>query len=129
MAYATFEQLMLRYPDLPDMEQARADLKLSDASLLIDQALSRRGRSPEDMDAGLLSMVCCDVAARVLYQSPLGAGMDVSQMSTTVGSISEQFTFSNSGGNMRLLKSDLKNLGISGGVIGFARMGGEADAS
>lgn len=123
MAYASFSDLMLRYPDLPDMTEERANIRLEDASRAIDRAIKPYGGA-EMFDAGTLNMVCCDVAARVLYPSALGMGMDVSQMSTTVGSISEQVTFNSSGGNCRLLRSDLANLGITGGRIGSVFLGG-----
>lgn len=118
MAYASYEDLVARYPDLPDMTAERAAVKLADASLVIDQAFARRHKSPSNVGADVLRMVCCDIAARVLYPSSMGLGMDVSQFSTTVGAISEQLTFNSSGGNCRLLKSDMDNLGLgTGGLV------------
>lgn len=124
MAFASVEDLKLRYPDLASVDDKLIQVKLEDATAVITARLNRRGRKTCEMDAALLEMVCCNVAARVLYPNPFGSGLDVSQMSTTVGSISEQLTFSGSrAGNCRLLESDLIDLGLSGGRAGSAYLG------
>lgn len=125
MAYATPQQLKQRYPDLSSVSDETMLVKLSDASLVIKQRLKRRRVAEESVGNDVLAMVCCNVAARTLYPSHLGSGLEVSQLSTTVGSISEQVTFSGSrGGNCRLLESDLQDLGIAGGRAGSFDIGG-----
>lgn len=122
MAYATFDELMLRYPDLTANDET-AELRLEDATRAIRRAIRPYG-GEDAFDPDVLAQVCCDIAARALYPNPMGLGADVSQVSTTVGAISEQLTFSNSGGNCRPLKSDLLNLGIPGGRIGSVFISG-----
>lgn len=123
MAYATFEDLVLRYPDLGETPEDRANAILEDASMSIDRVVRPYGGFV-NFDANALRMVCCNIAARFLYQTASGVGMDVSQMSTTVGSISEQVTFTNGSGNCKVLRSDRENLGIPGGRIGSCFLGG-----
>lgn len=122
MAYASTDELRVRYPDLPELDEEYMEVRLEDASRAINRAIKPYG-GPCAFDEDLLGQVCCDIAARSMYPSAMGLGMDVSQFSTTVGSISEQVTFNTSGGNCRLLRSDRENLGITGGRVGSVFIG------
>ncbi|MBQ9021554.1 MAG: hypothetical protein IJ113_06030, partial [Eggerthellaceae bacterium] len=68
--------------------------------------------NPSDELRVALVDVCCSVANRLIPRDDKPHG--VTQMATTAGSYSEQFTFSNTYGTPKLLPSELSLLGIGG---------------
>ena len=63
MAYATIEELALRWRDLSPKEQVIAGQLLDDAAVIIDAAAGDR---LESIDTALLSIVSCDMVRRAM---------------------------------------------------------------
>lgn len=102
---------------------------LDDASAAMRARLDAAGVDYSDPDedfADRLMRVCRSVANRLM---PSGDTMmqGATQVSTTAGPFSQQFTLGTPYGTARLLPSELDLLGIGGGGVGWARLGGRDD--
>lgn len=106
--YATVGDLEARWRVLTDSEKTIAGTLLLDATVIIDAELKRAGKAPEQTDA--LKMVCCSMVRRVI--SAGDEATDVSQIGVTVGSFSQQRTFSQSAGELYLREQERRLLGI-----------------
>lgn len=120
-AYAEVTDLVTRWRELTEDEEARAEVLLNDAAVTI----RREGFSKENPDADTLEMlkiISCDMVKRVLLP---GTGQPAAtQGSVTVGPFSESFTYVNPTGEVYLTRNEKRRLGIGGARIGFASMGG-----
>ena len=126
-AFATKAQYEARFGTVADA--AMLSECLDDASAAIKAALDPLGIDYEDPDEELadrLMRVCRSVANRIMPTgSEFPAG--VTQSSVTAGPYSQTMSFSPSYGTPKLLPRELSMLGIGGGRVGWARLGGDDD--
>lgn len=111
-AFATVEDLQARYRPLDADERARAGALLDDASAFLASEHRRLGLDIDPADelrAGMLKVVCCAMAKRVLAS---GVDGDLTSCSMTAGSYTEQRTFANPAGNMYLTREERRVLGL-----------------
>lgn len=80
---------------------------LEDASDLIRQYPGHKRCTP-----ATLRRICCAVARRTLENEESEINSNVTNMSETVGPVSQSYTFGNSGADMRLWSSEEKELGV-----------------
>lgn len=59
-----------------------------------------------------LRRICCAVARRTLENEESDLSSNVTNMSETVGPVSQSYTFGNAGADMRLWPSEEKQLGV-----------------
>lgn len=122
-AFATVDDYIARFGEVDD-EDVLLEC-LMDATVAIKAALDplRLDYSTiTDEYKDRLMRVCRAVANRILPEDSEGVMQGVTQMSTTAGPYSQQFTFASSYGTPKLLPSELQLLGISGGsYIGSIR--------
>ena len=115
-AFATTEQYEARYGQVSDRDILLECLK--DASAAMRSAMARAGvdwSDPSEDFSDRLMRVCRSVANRILPEDSEGVMQGVTQMSTTAGPYSQQFTFAASYGTPKLLPSELSLLGVVGG--------------
>lgn len=127
-SFATVEQYTARYGDVSDEDVLEECL--ADASAAVRAACAKAGvdtSEPSEEFADRLMRVCRSVANRIMPEEGDGAMQGVTQMSTTAGPYSQQFTFAASYGTPKLLASELALLGVGGGRVGWARLGGRDD--
>lgn len=110
MVYATSDDLEARWRTLTADEKAKADVLLEDAAVRLD-AECPPADPPTDADAR--KIVSCEMVKRAMANP---AGVGVTQMGTTTGPFSDQFTFANPTGDMYLTKADRKLLACGGQV-------------
>lgn len=106
IAHATVADLETRMGERVD--GIRASALLRDASAIIDAAVGS-GSPGEDV----LRSVCCAMVARALM-----AGGSVSQQSESVGPFSRSVTFANPTGDLYLLDSERRALGVKRQRVG-----------
>lgn len=126
-AFATVDDYTARYGDVEDEDVLQECL--ADASAAIRAALDGKvdySEPSEDL-ADRLMRVCRSVANRILPEDGEGVMQGVTQMSTTAGPYSQQFTFAASYGTPKLLPSELSLLGVGGGRLGWKNLGGRHD--
>lgn len=112
MAYATVEDLQLRWRPLTPSETERAQALLDDAAAYIETMFRSNGKEIDQEDellATALKIVSCSLVKRIMSSRLDG----VSQLSQTAGSFNEQYTFANPSGDMFLTERECKMLGIS----------------
>lgn len=112
-AYATIDDLEARWRTLDEGEKKTAPILLSDASAMLASELKRAGKSPDELDGeqkDALKIVCCSMVKRVLAAGDDAA--DVTQIGVTVGSFSQQRTFSASAGDLYLRDQERRLIGI-----------------
>ena len=124
-AFATKEQYDARFPGRTASDTVLEEC-LSDASAAIRLALDSHEidySDPSGEFATNLMRVCRSVANRIM---PAGSDVPagVTQMSTTAGPYSETLSYTPSYGLPKLLPSEMSLLGIGGGRIGWAPLGG-----
>lgn len=114
-SFATVNEYTARYGEVSDeevLEECLADASAAIRSVL-DKAHVDYSEPTEDF-ADRLMRVCRSVANRILPEdSSIMQG--VTQMSTTAGPYSQQYTFSSSYGTPKLLMSELNLLGVGSG--------------
>lgn len=123
--FCTVEQYEARFG--PVSNQAMLAECLDDASASIRMALSKHEVSWDDPDedfAYRLMSVCRSMANRLMPAEGSAVPQGVTQMGMTAGSYSEQYTFQSSYGTAKPLSSELSMLGIGGGRIAWAPLGG-----
>ena len=126
--FATVEQYEARYGDVDNTEMLEECLK--SASVVIRAKLDAAGIDYSDPDEDFeyrLMDVCRAVANRLMPESNEGVMQGVTQMSNTAGPYSQSFTFGTSYGTAKLYQSELEELGIGSGRIGWAQLGGYDD--
>ena len=122
-AFATIGDYTARFGDVADT--ALLSECLDDASAAMRARLDAAGvdySDPSDDYADRLMRVCRSVANRLM---PSGDTLmqGATQVSTTAGPFSQQFTFGSPYGTAKLLPSELDLLGIGGGGVGWATLG------
>lgn len=126
--FATADQYIQRYGQVSDRETLEECL--ADASAAICAELDKAGidySDPNEVFADRLMRVCRSVANRILPEDSEGVMQGITQMSTTAGPYSQQFTFAASYGTPKLLISELMMLGIGRSRVGWAPFGGHDD--
>lgn len=115
MAYATIDDLELRWRPLTADESARAQALLDDAALMLDATLS--AASIQDVEEGALVAVSCNMVRRAMALSESGM-YGVSQGTVSADIYSQTMTYANPTGDMYLTGNEKRMLGISNGYIG-----------
>lgn len=120
--FATVAQYKARFGEVAD--EGVLEECLADASSAICAAMPGFDFADmsEDMDDRLMR-VCRSVANRIMPSgSEVPAG--VTQMTETAGVYSQTMSYTPSYGTPKLLQSELDLLGIGGGRVGWASLGG-----
>ncbi|MBQ9020849.1 MAG: hypothetical protein IJ113_02380 [Eggerthellaceae bacterium] len=126
-AFATVDQYIARFGEVSDEDLLQECLE--DATAAIQAALEGAGvdySKPTKEFADKLMRVCRSVANRVMPRDtdlPIGT----TQMSETAGPYSQSYSIATAYDTPKLIPSELKMLGIGGGRIGWARLGGYDD--
>lgn len=124
-AFATTEQYDARFPGRTASDEMLEEC-LADATAAIVAALEPHGVDFDDVSEGYkdkLMRVCRQVANRIMPSgSDIPAG--ATQMSTTAGPYQQTFSLPAVYGSPKLLPSELSMLGLGGGRVGWARLGG-----
>ena len=115
MAYATIDDLELRWRPLTADESARAQALLDDAALMLDAVLS--AASIQDVEEGALVAVSCNMVRRAMALSESGM-YGVSQGTVSADIYSQTMTYANPTGDMYLTGNEKRMLGISNSYIG-----------
>lgn len=108
MAFATVEDLKLRWPDMPPGAEATAEARLSDASTVLQQIVPDIGA----VDREALRYVVIQMVVRSMQAGDMPAGAE--SVMTTAGPYSQQLKLSNPNGDLYLTKLERKLLGIGG---------------
>lgn len=128
-SFATTAQYIARYGAVADT--AMLQECLDDATAAICAALDEAKvphDDPSEEFADRLMRVCRSMANRCMpSQGFPDIPQGVTQASTTAGPYTQSLTFPASYGTPKPLPSELKMLGIGGGRVGWAPMGGHDD--
>lgn len=122
-AYATVDDLILRWKPLSPSEQEQAKTLLDDAAVLLDAEFRRNQKPINKEDQFLMSalkIVSCSIVKRTMLSENLGG---FSQVSTTAGSFNEQMTVANPSGDMYLTEREYGMLGIRKARSEIAQIG------
>nr|DAV56288.1 MAG TPA: hypothetical protein [Caudoviricetes sp.] len=112
-AYATVEELESRWRPLSDIEEARAETRLADASMLISSTCKQHGVELDDKSEDgkrMLSFISCEMVKRSMMAPVDQAPM--SNWSQAAGGYSESATYVNPTGDLYLTSGEKKLLGI-----------------
>lgn len=115
-AFATFAELKARYPSVTDVQQARVEALLEDASSLVSRELSDAGIAVDGSDEGqasALRAVTCAVAMRAMPAFGTDGYAPIKSYQETIGPFAGNVTLANPTGDMYLTGSERKWLGIS----------------
>lgn len=113
MAYASYEDVILRYPYVADQAEERVDALLSDAAAVIDSELAAAGVSVNGSDEAQMNnlrAVSCSMVARA--SSTSGGMFGVSSLTQMAGPIQQTTSYSNPTGDMYLTSSERRRLGL-----------------
>lgn len=116
--FATVADLEARWHDLTDGERVRAAVLLEDASDLIRTQCA----AWESRDVATLRRVTCAAVKRAMLAASMGVPEGVSQTNTTTGPFSDGYTFANPGGDLYLLDSERRSLGMGRAKAFHVRM-------
>lgn len=113
-AYATVDDVVLRWRALSDAEVVVASALLEDAAVMIRSVVPNLETrvADGDLDPEALKIVSCRMVKRSM-QAPAGFE-GVSQFNQTAGPFSQATQFANPAGDMWLAKADRKLLGVGG---------------
>lgn len=117
---ATLADLMARWPECPD--EARAQVLLGDASLLIRSLMGGRLDPSDEAQAALVAAVACACVRRAMEDAAARQQMGLppsTQAAMTAGPYQQSWTAANPTGDLYLTKSEKRALGISGSLIGY----------
>ena len=113
MAYATYEDVVLRYPHVADQCTDRVNALIADATAVIDWELAECGVSIDQNDAtqaqNLLAVTCSMVARAV---SDGNSVYGVSSLTQMAGPIQQTVSYSNPNDDMYLTAGERRKLGI-----------------
>lgn len=129
MAYATPDDLAVRWRPLNPSEIDRASALLDDAAMYLEAEYRRCDKEIDQDDLiqmSALKIVSCSMVKRVLASSGLsidGADGDFTQLSKTAGSFTEQYTFANPSGDMYITAREYRLLGIPQNVTKICQVG------
>lgn len=117
MAYATYDDVVLRYPYVADVYDDRINALLDDAAAVIDREMYDAGIEVDASDStqaqNLLSVSCSMVARMV---STDGGAFGVSSFSQMAGPIQQTVSYSNPNGDMYMTSGERRRLGIANAV-------------
>lgn len=119
-AYATIDDLQLRWKQLNEDEKKKAEILLQDASYHLFGLLKAKMGDDFEIDETYkhnLKVVTCNIVMRSMNLKQDFFG--VSQVQTTAGCYSESLTPINSTGDMRLTDEEERLLGLKKQKIGF----------
>lgn len=111
MAFADVSDVEARWRELSTEEQARAEVLIDDASVML-AALVDIDES-DAAQADILKRVCCSMVIRCMSATESDT-FGVAQTSMTAGPYSQSFSFSNPSGDMYLTRAEKRLLGIGG---------------
>jgi hypothetical protein len=114
-AFASIDDLESRWRKLGEDEQVRAEVLLTDASLMIAQECAHKGIDTGSLPAGdifleLCKVVCINVVKRMMLRPADEPAMNAYQQGA--GPYSMTLTYANPTGDMYLTKSERKLLGV-----------------
>ena len=113
--YATYDEVVERYPSAQDYGRARIEALLSDASAIITSEFRAAGVEFSETDEVLVAnarAVCCAMVMRAAPAYGDGAEQVKSAM-TMAGPFSTNVTFANPTGDLYLTAAERKRLGTS----------------
>lgn len=122
-AFAGPDQLESGWRPLLDEERARAVELLARASRII-RSDCPKWRRYELRNPGLCADICCEMVRRAMLPGSGLAPAGVTQMNTTTGSFSDGYTFANPMGNLYMLDTEKRRLGVDSGHAFTVRMTG-----
>lgn len=114
-AFATIDDLIVRWRPIVDGEAALAIALLEDAGLILRQNVDVDETDKKQLDA--LKMVSCNMVRRAMVASASSA-FGVDQTSASMGPFSQTMHFSNPSGDLYVSAAEKKILGIDDGYIG-----------
>lgn len=114
---ATFEDVAAR-PGGASLDQEAVEAKITDASAMLLSMMGSRYDDTDDVQAAVLTAVCCSMVIRALTSYSTDVGFGVSQHSMTAGSFNESFSYSNPTGDLYVTSQEMKALGIKKSRIG-----------
>lgn len=109
MAYASADDLQLRWRDLSEDEKKKAAVLLEDAAAFLDGELAQAGIEPDEKLLEQLKIVSCSMVQRVMMAGPY---VGFSSVSRTAGSFNEQASLANPSADMYLTSTERRRLGI-----------------
>jgi hypothetical protein len=121
--FANVEQLESGWRTMNDSEQAKAKVLLARASRKI-RSTCPGWEAAERHEPGLCADICCAMVQRAMSMDDVGLPAGISQANETTGPFSNGYTFSNPLGDLYLLDSEKKSLGMGQGkafVVGMRR--------
>lgn len=115
MAFAEVSDIETRWRTLDSDEANRAEALINDASAILSGLVAVD--EDDDIQAELLTMVCCNMVIRVLRAAEAEA-YDATQMSVTAGPYTQSWTYSSMSGRLRIERDEKRWLGITSSYIG-----------
>jgi hypothetical protein len=113
-AYATVEELEVRWRPLSDSEKARATMLLDEVAAIIDTRVAKEPYPPDTTEALWLANAMRVSLTAVERSMETPAGYEgVSTMQQTAGSFSGSLTFANPTSRIYLTRAELSDLGVS----------------
>ena len=110
MAFATVQDLIDRWRELTEDEEAKASVLLDDAAVYLSALVTV---DPEnEQQASALKIVSCNIVRRMMNVTDDMYG--VSEATMTADIYSQRYSFSNPSGNMYITKAEKRLLGIGG---------------
>ena len=117
MAFATVEDIEVRWRALDAPEKLRATALLNDATAILAELVEIK---PDDADqAALLTSVCAQMVIRAMSADPSMIG--ATQAVMTAGPYQQTASYANPAGDMYLTKLEKRLLGITTSYIGSIR--------
>lgn len=104
MAYATLEDLEVRWKKFDPEDEAKVKTMLEDASAMVDALANGRA-----VDEGVACFVVCNAVRRAIAQDD---AMSVKQQTMTAGSYSQSFTYTNPSGDLYFTSAEKRALGV-----------------
>ncbi|KFI65755.1 Gp19/Gp15/Gp42 family protein [Bifidobacterium cuniculi] len=106
--FATPDDLAKRWHGFESGEKELVETLMEDASDII------MGLQPhwQQLPAATLKRICCQMVKRAMIADSLGVGVGVTQVNQTTGPFTDGMTFANPTGDLYLLDSEKRSLGI-----------------
>lgn len=115
--HASVDDLRGLWPEAGTLDEARAEALLPLVSAAIDSMCRADGIEPYSIDAGVLRLVTCQAATRMLMTSDAGYG--VTQQSWGASPYSGSASYANPTGDLYLTKTEKDLLGIGKAWAGY----------
>mgnify|MGYP002612652685 CR=1 FL=1 len=114
--HASVSDLRALWPEAGTLDEARAEVLLPLVSAAIDGTCASEGVDPSGVDDGVLRLVTCQVATRMLATS---GGFGVTQTSWGASPFSGSESYANPTGDIYLTKTERQLLGLGAPTCGF----------